>query len=307
MDPEQPLRKPRLLERLTSAFPSRRNGRSGETDPSATSTPTPSTSPAEIRLRISEFEAARVFDVMIPRAGIVAIEESTPLPELIRIFGEGSHSRLPVYRETLDDPVGLVHIKDVIGLIATRASQAEEEDPVPLKRLRRDILYVPPSMRLADLMVKMQATRIHLALVVDEYGGTDGLVSLEDLVEQIVGEIEDEHDSDDPGILKRGRGTWDVDARIEIDDFADESGLDMSLPDYEDDIDTLGGVVVALAGRVPQRGEIIGHPNETEMEILDGDTRRVKRLRLRVPAALLPEQAPAERAAEAAAEADHPE
>ena len=148
-------------------------------------------------------------------------------------------------------------------------------------RLKREILFVPASMRLSDLLVRMQTTRIHLALVVDEYGGTDGLVSLEDLVEQIVGEIEDEHDEDDAFIVARKPGLWDVDARAEIEDLEVETGRSLSLPDFEDDIDTLGGLVFALAGRVPLRGEIVEHPAGVDFEIVDADLRRIKKLRVR--------------------------
>ena len=220
---------------------------------------------------------------MIPRAEIVAIEEQTTLAELVRLFADTTHSRLPVYRETLDDPIGVVHIKDLVTVLADRSDGEETDEVRPLTNLRREILYVPPSMRLPDLLLKMQSTRMHLALVVDEYGGTDGIVSLEDLVEQIVGEIEDEHDDETPFVTSRGRGIWEVDARAEIEDFLEEAGFDMSLPEYEDEIDTLGGVVFAIVGRVPQRGEIIRHPNGVDMEILDADTRRIRRIRLRCP------------------------
>lgn len=269
-----------IFSRLTSALS--RNSGGDEPDPLAsgvTSTP----SPAEIRLRINEFERMRVEDVMIPRAEIVAVDEETDLQDLIRLFAETTHSRLPIYRETLDDPVGLVHIKDLVSVLADRLNGEETDAERPLRDLRRDLLYVPPSMRLPDLLLKMQSTRMHLALVVDEYGGTDGIVSLEDLVEQIVGEIEDEHDDDAPYITARGRGIWEVDARAEIPDVCLEAGLDMSLQEYEDEIDTLGGVVFAIAGRVPQRGEIIRHPNGVDIEILEADTRRIKRIRLRCP------------------------
>ena len=220
---------------------------------------------------------------MIPRAEIIAVEESTDLSGLTRLFADTTHSRLPIYRETLDDPVGLVHIKDLVTVLANQTDGEETDAQRPLTRLRRELLYVPPSMRLPDLLLKMQSTRMHLALVVDEYGGTDGLVSLEDLVEQIVGEIEDEHDDDVPYLTARGRGIWEVDARAEIREFAEDSGFHMSLPEFEDEIDTLGGVVFAIVGRIPQRGEIIRHPNGVDMEILEADTRRIKRIRLRCP------------------------
>ena len=234
---------------------------------------------SEMRLRLSEFENARVEDVMIPRIEVIGVELSTNLEELIQIFAEATHSRLPVYRETLDDPIGLVHIKDVVGEIARANGKGPDPEDTPLERLRRDILFVPDSMRVTDLLVKMQATRIHLALVVDEYGGTDGLVSLEDLVEEIVGDIEDEHDEDVAMLVRRGRLAWEVDARMEIEDFKAETELDLDLEEHE--VDTLGGVVFALAGRVPLRGEILPHPSGCEFEVLDADARRINRLIVR--------------------------
>ncbi len=235
----------------------------------------------DMRLRLAEFEAATVADVMIPRADIVALEASTPFEEVVASFAREAHSRLPVYRETLDDPIGLVHIKDIVAEIA-----ADSEKPAsPLEKLRRDILYVPPSMPLADLLVKMQSTRIHLALVVDEYGGTDGLVSLEDLVEEIVGDIEDEHDDNEDILVRRGRNMFEVDARMEIESFREETGIDLTLEDFGDEIDTLGGIAFALAGRVPVRGEVLSHPGGCDMEIVEADPRRIRRLRLRLPGA----------------------
>lgn len=238
--------------------------------------PTPARQ-AAMRLRIDQFEAGRVDDVMIPRADIVAIEVDTTLNEMIRIFAEAVHSRLPVYRESLDNPLGFVHIKDMVGEIARNA----EPDSKPLERLARNVLIVPPSMPLTVLLLKMQATRIHLALVIDEYGGTDGLVSLEDLVEEIVGDIEDEHDEDAPLLTRRGQSVWEADARMEIEDFETETGIDLSLADFEDEIDTLGGIVFALAGRVPERGEVLRHPSGLDIEIIEGDGRRIRRLKLR--------------------------
>ena len=179
-------------------------------------------------------------------------------------------------RQTLDDPVGFVHIKDVVAEIARDSIR----DGHLLDRLRRNILYVPPSMKLADLLVKMQATRIHMALVVDEYGGTDGLVSLEDLVEEIMGDIEDEHDENTPMLRRCGRNVWEADARMEIEAFAEQVGMNLALPEFEDEIDTLGGVAFALAGRVPERGEVLSHPTGADIEIMDSDGRRIRRLRL---------------------------
>ncbi|MEO0818615.1 MAG: hemolysin family protein [Pseudomonadota bacterium] len=233
--------------------------------------------PSEMRLRIARFEQASVGDVMIPRPDIVAIEIDAPLSEVLKVFAEESHSRLPVYRETLDDPAGFVHIKDVVAEIAKGCA----DDAKILDTVHREILYVPDSMPLADLLLKMQASRIHLALVVDEYGGTDGLVSLEDLVEEIVGDIEDEHDEEDVALFRRTRNVYEVDARMEIEDFQQETGHDLSLPEHEAEIDTLGGVAFALAGRIPVRGEVLRHPQGLDVEIVEADTRRIKRLRLR--------------------------
>jgi len=230
-----------------------------------------------MRLRLAEFEEGRVADVMIPRADIIAVEADTPFEDLIKLFAEATHSRLPVYRDTLDNPIGFVHIKDVVGEIARDGDTGER----PLERLARNALIVPDSMPLSTLLVKMQATRIHLAIVVDEYGGTDGLVSLEDLVEEIVGEIEDEHDEDTPMLTKRGPAVWEADARMEIEDFASETGIDLELADFEDDIDTLGGIAFALAGRIPERGEVLRHPAGADIEIVDADSRRIHRMKLR--------------------------
>jgi magnesium and cobalt transporter len=235
--------------------------------------------PQVMRLGLAEFEKLRVFDVMVPRAEIKAVEAGTEFPDLLKVFAEVTHSRLPVFRETLDDPIGFVHIKDVVSELAKDTPPPKR----PLERLHREVLYVPPSMKLTDLLVKMQATRIHLALVVDEYGGTDGLVSLEDLVEVIVGDIEDEHDDDDPMFIRRSARIWEVDARMEVEEFAEESGVDLGLTDSDAEIDTLGGIAVALAGKVPLRGEVLRHPGGAELEVMEADTRRVRRLKLRLP------------------------
>ncbi|WOR14900.1 hemolysin family protein [Hyphomonas sp. FCG-A18] len=234
----------------------------------------------EMRLRVAEFQSLKVSDVMIPRAEIVAVDIETPFDELLKILADEAHSRLPVYRETLDDPVGLIHIKDVVGDIARQSNEtASDGENAPLKRLHRDILFVPPSMSLQDLLLKMQSTRIHLALVVDEYGGTDGLVSLEDLVEEIVGDIEDEHDEDIAMLVRRGRLAWEVDARMEVDDFKEETQLDLAIEDHE--VDTLGGVAFALAGRIPLRSEVLRHPSGADIEILEADSRKIQRLIVR--------------------------
>lgn len=229
--------------------------------------------------RVVAFDDKKVFDVMAPRADISAVDIDTPLQELIRLFSEAGHSRMPVYRGDLDDPVGMVHIKDVIGLIADDARPLPSAGPI-LKTLRRDILYVPPSMRVTDLLLRMQASRIHMALVIDEYGGTDGLVTIEDLVEEIVGEINDEHGEDEALVIAPiPGGGWEVDARVELADFTEETGLHLDTED--DEIDTVGGFAVSLAGRVPQRGEVLVAPNGFDFEVTEGDARKVRKLRIR--------------------------
>jgi CBS domain containing-hemolysin-like protein len=224
----------------------------------------------------------RISDVMVPRADIVAVEESTPLVELVAQFREAQHSRLPVYRETLDDPVGFVHIKDVFALMEPGNAGTFHLRRATIGEIKRPILPVPPSMPVLDLLVKMQAAHIQLALVIDEYGGTDGLVSIEDLIEEIVGDIADEHDEDAAPIRKDETGAFVADARTDLEDFKSETALDLGVDDeIAEDVDTLGGLVMSLAGRVPQRGEIIAHPNGSEIEVLEADPRRVKRLRIR--------------------------
>ncbi len=234
-------------------------------------------------LKAAGFDKLRVEDVMRPRADIVAIDIAATLAEATRLFSESQHSRLPVFRDNLDDPQGLVHVRDVMAVMAPGDDgqlRAKPADRI-LSRVKREILYVPPSMKLSSLLLKMQSTRIHLALVVDEYGGTDGLVSMEDIVEQIVGEIDDEHDVDSPLIQERPGGGFEADGRADIAKLATRLKLDLSLPDHEDEFDTVGGLAVALAGRVPQRGEILRHPAGLDVEVIDADPRRVKRLRFK--------------------------
>jgi len=252
-------------------------------------------------LKAARFDRLKVSDVMRPRADIVGVEVSATLGEAARIFSDSQHSRLPVYRDTLDDPMGFVHVRDVMELLAP----TEEGEPRAkfsdrlIARIKRDILFVPPSMSLSTLFLKMQSSRIHLALVVDEYGGTDGLVSMEDLVEQIVGEIDDEHDVDAALIQERPIGAFEADGRAAIDKLEAKLEASLALPEHEDEFDSAAGLAVALAGRVPQRGEILRHPAGFDVEILDADPRRVKRLRFRRVA-----DAPNPRDAEAAARAE---
>lgn len=246
----------------------------------------PASPAASWSIEADALDQLRVEDVMVPRADIVGVEVSTPLGELANLFSEAAHSRLPVYRETLDDPVGVVHIKDVIGRLAPNGGGErgiDWADQQLLTSISRPLLFAPPSMRATDLLRRMQARRIHLALVVDEYGGTDGLVTLEDLIEPIVGDIEDEHDDEDaPVIRARGPGVWDVEARAEIDDFERVVGEEIAAPDEDEDVDSLGGLVFTLAGRIPERGEVIRHPKGYEFEVLEADARRIKRMRVRV-------------------------
>src|SRR3990170_3722579 len=244
--------------------------------------------------RILRFGKLTVEDVMVPRADIIAVEESTTVDELMLLFRQAEHSRLPIYRQTLDDPRGMIHIRDLMSWITTEAERGGGAglalDKVDLKRtvaaidITRDVLYVPGSMSVLDLLLKMQATRLHLALVVDEYGGTDGLVSIEDLVEEVVGEIADEHDvENEPLIRSDPRLGLIADARMPIEDLEKQLGIQLVSGEQEEDIDTLGGLVFSIAGRIPARGELVRHPSGIEFEVLEADPRRIKRLRIHVP------------------------
>jgi CBS domain containing-hemolysin-like protein len=233
-------------------------------------------------LRAARFDRLKVADVMRPRADIVGVEATATLAEAARIFSDSQHSRLPVYGETLDDPQGFVHVRDVMSLLTpNEAGEAKAKfSDRSVARIKREILFVPPSMTLSTLFLKMQSSRIHLALVVDEYGGTDGLVSMEDLVEQIVGEIDDEHDIE-AALIQERPGGFDADGRAGVEDLEAALGVSLALPDHEDEFDTAAGLAVALAGRLPQRGEIIHHPAGYEIEVVDADPRRVKRLKFK--------------------------
>jgi magnesium and cobalt transporter len=229
------------------------------------------------------FGELKVRDIMVPRVEIVAVEENMPLPELVTLFRAAQHSRLPVFSETLDDPTGLVHVKDVMALLALRADGDYRLEDSSITRIKRQVLFVPPSMRAVDLLLKMQTSHTHLALVIDEYGGTDGLVTIEDVIEEIVGDIADEHDDDGVALRKDGI-CFIADARTALESFKTETGLDFSTPEIEQDVDSLGGLVVSLLGRVPERGEIVSHPSGYEFEVLDADPRRIRRLRICPPA-----------------------
>jgi CBS domain containing-hemolysin-like protein len=237
----------------------------------------------------------RVDDVMVPRADIDATDIDVPIGALLASFRESGHSRMPVYRETLDDPVGLIHIKDLMGFVTNAAlamGDGEQSSGFDLSRvdlskslaeagLVRNILFVPPSMPIAVLLANMQASRMQMALVIDEYGGTDGLVSLEDAVEMVVGDIEDEHDDETgPMIVADGESGFFADARADLDDVSAVIGTDLAVGDDSEDVDTIGGLVFSLIGRIPVRGELVSGPNGYEFEILDADPRRIKRLRI---------------------------
>jgi CBS domain containing-hemolysin-like protein len=243
----------------------------------------------------------RIVDVMLPRADIIAVQEDISLGDLMKVFERAGHSRLVVYKETLDDAPGMVHIRDLVAFMTERAAASAQKKPsrrkplpagldfkavdlaMPLSaaRIIRQILFVPPSMPAIDLLAKMQATRIHLALVVDEYGGVDGVVSIEDIVEQIVGDIEDEHDEDElPGIVAQMDGSFLADARANLDDVTRIVGAEFDVGDAAEEVDTLGGYLFSRIGRVPVRGELVPGPGSFELEVLDADPRRVKKLKI---------------------------
>ena len=243
----------------------------------------------------------RIADVMVHRADIVAVKREISLGELMSLFESAAHSRLVVYNETLDDPEGIVHIRDLLAFMTAKArsatpSKAKRKKVLPAgldlraidlalplneANIIRKLLFVPPSMPAIDLLAQMQATRIHLALVVDEYGGTDGLVSIEDIVEQIVGEIDDEHDSDEPpSIVRQTDNAFIADARASLEDVRAMIGDEFVTGEAGEEVDTLGGFLVTHVGRLPVRGEVISGPGPFEIEVLDADPRRVKRLRI---------------------------
>jgi CBS domain containing-hemolysin-like protein len=216
-------------------------------------------------------------DVGVPRADIIAVPETIPFADLVTTFAEAGHSRLPVYRESLDEVIGMIHIKDVFCILATG-----KDAPDGIEALIRQPRYVPESMGIIDLLAEMRATRTHLAIVLDEYSGTEGLITIEDVVEEIVGEIEDEHDEEPEALLvPLDDGLWEADARAELEDVAEI--VDPRLSEVEEDVDTLGGLASVLAGHVPQVGETVTHPSGWRLEVTAADTRRVERLRLHPP------------------------
>jgi CBS domain containing-hemolysin-like protein len=256
-------------------------------------------------LNIIEFSNFRVDDVMVPRVDIVAIDEAASMRELLAMFIDANHSRVPVFRETLDGITGMVHVKDFMRWIdskggkrrKTKSEKPEKPDKaaaasltitgnelatsVKQSGLHRDVLFVPPSMPASDLLVRMQASHIHLAIVIDEYGGTDGLVSIEDLVEVIVGDISDEHDTEEALQIKPvADGSFVADGRVDISELEALVKIDLLSDEEEEEADTLAGLVFKIAGRVPARGEIIRHGSGLEFEILESDPRRVKKVKI---------------------------
>jgi CBS domain containing-hemolysin-like protein len=260
-------------------------------------------SPTERRMlkNILALRERRIADVMVPRADIIAVQREIPLGELMKVFESAGHSRLVVYEETLDDAIGMVHIRDLVAFMTVRAAASAKANirrkkpfpagldlkavdlsmPLSATSIVREILYGPPSMPVLDLLAKMQTTRIHLAIVIDEYGGADGVVSIEDIVEQIVGEIADEHDDEiQPGVVRQSDGSFLADARAPLEDVSAIVGPEFDVGEVANDMDTLAGYVVSRVGRVPVRGELVPGPGPFELEILDADPRRLKKLRI---------------------------
>ena len=225
------------------------------------------------------FGTSRVEDCMVPRADIIGVDKDAKIKDVLKLFSDSNHSRIPVYRETLDDPIGMLHMKDLISVFTD-----DNFNEIKLENFLREILFVPPSMKSRDLLVRMQTSRIHMALVIDEYGGTDGLVTIEDLIEEIIGEIEDELFEEDLDRIKIFENHIDTYARTSIEEINNLIGKSLFTGDIDEEINTIGGLVVVLAGRVPQRGELIKHPLGFEIEITDADSRKIKKVRLRIKA-----------------------
>jgi CBS domain containing-hemolysin-like protein len=241
--------------------------------------------------RVLQFKDLRLEDVMVPRVDIIAIEEGASMADLMALVRKAGHSRIPVFRDSLDEPLGMVHVKDLLGWIMGQSQREEGAGAPHLDKVDlgasiadsgivRELIFAPASMSALDLLVRMQNRHIHLALIIDEYGGTDGLVSIEDLLEEVVGNIEDEHDADDAPMIAEDEEGHVVDARAYVEDV--EAHLDLKLASGgTEDFDTIGGLVFSVLGRIPAVGETIDHPAGVSFEILDADGRRVKRVRIR--------------------------
>ena len=265
--PEEGAARSGLMGRLLAAFASEPESAS---EPRAQST------------GLQALRRMRVEDVAIPKAEIEAVPADITLPELVDRFRKTANTRLPVFEGTLDTPIGMVHLKDIA--LAYGFEGGEGEEPFDLRCNVRPLLYAPPSMPIGVLLAKMQADRTHMALVIDEYGGVDGLVTLEDLIEQVIGEIEDEHDIAEGRFwIEEKPGVYLAQSRAPLEEFEAAVGRSLTPEGAEEEPDTLGGLVFVLTGRVPARGEVIPHPSGGEIEVVDADPRRIKRLRLRLP------------------------
>ena len=237
-------------------------------------------SPAERQMlrNLLHFGEQTAGEIAVTRGEIIAVPSDIGFDELVRAFAEAGHSRLPVYGDSLDEVIGMIHIKDVF---VANVDPARDRS---IAALMREPLFVPDSMGVIELLARMRSQRIHLAIVVDEFGGTEGLVTIEDVVEEIVGEIEDEHDEAEGGMLTMlDDGLWEADARLELEELAE--AVDPRLSSDEDEVDTLGGLVFFLAGHIPAKGECVTHPSGWKLEAVDSDPRRIIRVRLHAPQA----------------------
>lgn len=241
----------------------------------------------EMLFNVLEYGELRVDDVMVPRADIIAVQNDVSYKELVKIFADAAHSRIPVFSDNLDHVLGMVHVKDVLKVL----SDGGDTTDFTVATIKRPVLFVPPSMKVMDLLAKMRHGRMHMAIVVDEYGGTDGLVTVEDIVEEIVGEIEDEHDEvEEPDLVPLGGGGYDADARLDIEEMEAVLGVDILPEEQDEDVDTLGGLVFTLAGRVPEIGEEILHESGYKFEVVDADPRRICKVRIHPPSATTAEE-----------------
>ncbi len=230
-------------------------------------------------LNILKINDIRSSDIMIPRADIGAVEVNDSFEKVLEVFIKEAHSRVPVYDKNLDNIIGMVHIKDLVNFQNQKMSETNF-----LRDLKRDILEIPPSMPVLDLLLKMQMTRLHMGIVIDEYGCTDGLITIEDVIEEITGEIEDEHDEKNlPMLIKSSANTYEASARVSIDELQNVTNIEFIVSNENEDIDTLGGLIFAIAGRVPQRGEIIQHDSGTTFEIKDADPMKIKSVKVSTP------------------------
>ncbi|MFT6071596.1 MAG: magnesium and cobalt transporter [Alphaproteobacteria bacterium] len=271
---------PKLFSRITNIFKSRDNDyREAIEDLISAKDAGPSDGEHQMLLNVLALGTLRIDDIMVPRADILAVSEDTSLEEVLEIFKSSQHSRLPVYRETLDDPVGFVHIKDAVALhLEIRSGNQLDKT---LLDIIRNVLYTPDSVSVRELLLRMQSGNVHMALVIDEYGGTDGIVTIEDLIECVIGKINDEHDLIDVNMFQeKSAGIYEVDARLELEDLYQSTNLKLSDEIIDYNVDTIGGFVTALIGRVPQRGEIIEYHKDCEFHIIDADPKKIKRLRI---------------------------